>query len=254
MSDYFLSDVHLRLDRPERGRKLARLVDSLSGDDRITVVGDLCDFWFESRQDWDQADQCPGLSALRAFQQRGGSLRILLGNHDAWLGPFYESFFGLVIDPEPLEVESHGLRLRLEHGHRRKGKRAWKAWMEGRAFFRTFGRLPDWMARALEYRLDSAKKTGKAESDRRMIQSYRMFVNGLESAPDLAIFGHVHQVVDEDLDRSRMVVLGDWIAGASYLEVDDDEARLVVVSAQDSATEGARLDRARPLKRLRDAT
>ncbi len=227
MPDYFLSDVHLRLDRPDRGRRLARLVDSLAGEDRVTIVGDLCDFWFASREDRGQAERCPGLSALRAFQGRGGQVRILLGNHDGWLGPFYESFFGVAIDPEPLMVESHGLRLRLEHGHHRKGKRVWKAWMEGRTFLRAFRLLPGGLARALEHRLVSVNEARKAESNRRLTEAYREFVRDLADAPDLAVFGHVHQVVDDSVDRTRLVVLGDWLRAASYLRIDGEGARLV---------------------------
>ena len=47
LAAYFASDVHLRLDRPERGRRFARFVGGLEpGVDTLTIVGDLCDFWY----------------------------------------------------------------------------------------------------------------------------------------------------------------------------------------------------------------
>ncbi|HEU5119099.1 MAG TPA: UDP-2,3-diacylglucosamine diphosphatase [Isosphaeraceae bacterium] len=240
MPDYFLSDVHLRLDRPDRGRRLARLVDTLTSEDRVFGVGDLCDFWFASREDRGQAERCPGLSALRAFQGRGGKVRILLGNHDGWLGPFYESFFGVAIDPEPLRVESHGLRLRLEHGHHRKGKRVWKRWMEGRTFLRAFRMLPERLARGLEQRLDSVNEARKAESDRRMTEAYREFVGELADTPDFAVFGHVHKMLYEPVGRTRLVVLGDWLRAASYLRIDGEGARLVKESEESSVSKPVR--------------
>ncbi len=240
MPDYFLSDVHLRLDRPDRGRRLARLVDSLTSEDRVTIVGDLCDFWFSTREDHGQAEQCVGFASLRSFQGRGGALRILLGNHDAWLGPFYESFFEISIDPEPLEIESHGLRIRLEHGHQQKGKRVWKRWLEGGTFFNLFRMLPNGLARMLEHRLDSVNDARKGESDLRLTEAYRGFVRNLENPPDLAVFGHVHRIADERLDQTRFVVLGDWLEQASYLVVDAEGARLVIVTDRPLASETAR--------------
>ena len=119
MPDYFLSDVHLRLDEPDRGRRLARLVDRLGPEDSLTIVGDLCDFWYAARQ--YRADPMRvrrALAALASFRRRGGSITILAGNHDAWIGPFYERTLGARFLPDTLEVEIQGLRIYLAHGHR----------------------------------------------------------------------------------------------------------------------------------------
>src|SRR5262249_39667858 len=71
---YCASDVPLRLDRPERGRRLARWVSRLESDDQLYVVGDLCDFWYGSRQRGADPMTCAGLRALAEFRARGGSL------------------------------------------------------------------------------------------------------------------------------------------------------------------------------------
>ncbi len=47
---YFASDIHLRPDRSERGRRFARLVGDLSREDHLVLAGDICDFWFASRR------------------------------------------------------------------------------------------------------------------------------------------------------------------------------------------------------------
>lgn len=226
MADYFLSDVHLRHDRPDRGERLARLVDGLGPADRLFVVGDLCDFWFASRQHRRGLGRCPGLRSLVAFRERGGELILMLGNHDAWLGPFYEANLGVGVRPEPLELESYGRRLRLAHGHRVKGKSWWKGAMEGRAFLRAFGLLPRSLAWGLEALLDRVNERGRAESERRMIAGYREAAESARGGADLLIFGHVHRVVDETTRGARFVVLGDWLVGASYLRIDEREAAL----------------------------
>jgi UDP-2,3-diacylglucosamine hydrolase len=221
LADYFLSDVHLRLDRPDRGRRLAGLVDRLDGADRLVVVGDLCDFWFASRQGGADPALCPGLRAFRDFRARGGAAILVLGNHDAWLGAYYRERLGLEVRDEPLRLESHGLRLHLAHGHRvRKGKSPWKAAMEGRAFLRAFGALPRPVASGLESLLDAVNARGKAEADRRLAAAYREVADGLAGSADLVVFGHVHRPLDDDLGRPRLVVLGDWLASSSYLRID----------------------------------
>ena len=82
---YFASDIHLRPDRPDRGERFARWLATLQpGVDDVCLVGDLCDFWFASRQQqgWDLP--CAGLRALAGFTAQGGVLTILPGNHDAY--------------------------------------------------------------------------------------------------------------------------------------------------------------------------
>ena len=70
MAEYFLSDVHLRLDHPGRGERLAWLADTLRPDDRLTIVGDLCDFWFAARQSSGNPARCAGLPAEQQLHER----------------------------------------------------------------------------------------------------------------------------------------------------------------------------------------
>ena len=83
MAVYLASDVHLRLDCPARGRRFARFLAGLDPEqDTLTIVGDLCDFWFVARQLRNAPLVCTGLSALADFRSRGGGVTILLA-----LGP-----------------------------------------------------------------------------------------------------------------------------------------------------------------------
>jgi len=228
MPTYFASDVHLRLDHPDRGARFGRWVDALRPDDTLTIVGDLCDFWFAARQRRADPMSCRGLRALADFSTRGGALTILLGNHDAWLGPFYERVLGAVLATEPLEVSAGGLRLHLVHGHRVGARPPWKGIMESRAFLTAFGMTPEPAARLLNVRLDFVNELHRAEATLRHLRRYRGYANALSPPPDLVVFGHVHALVDDDTHAPRTVVLGSWLLGGSYLRVDDQGARLVV--------------------------
>jgi UDP-2,3-diacylglucosamine hydrolase len=227
VADYFLSDVHIRLDRPDRDARLLRFLDRLEPGDRLFIVGDLCDFWFASQQRHHPDAVTPGLLALKRFAERGGPLVLLLGNHDAWLGEFYRRQLGVEITEEPLEVESYGLTLRLEHGHRNKGKRFWKAMLEGPTFFEVFSRLPHPVARLAQRLLEHVNDRTRDAADRQMIAAYETFVGTLRPAPDLAVFGHVHRVHDARRGPTRVVVLGDWFEGICFLRIDERGAEHV---------------------------
>jgi UDP-2,3-diacylglucosamine hydrolase len=235
VADYFTSDVHLRFDESGRAARFARFVGGLGAEDTLTIAGDLCDFWLSSRQaDRDPAG-CPGLRALLDFQARGGSLAILLGNHDAWLGPLYARWFGPVVRPEPYPVVSHGHRVLAVHGHLLGARKPWKALMEGRAFLRAFAALPEPLARAAEARLKARNDESLVETHARHLAVYRGFAGENADAADLVLFGHVHETFDEPVGRARLIVLGDWFEGGSYLRIDGGGPRFVVETATSHA-------------------
>lgn len=231
MAAYFTSDVHLRLDHPDRGGRFARWVDRLEPGDSLVVAGDLCDFWFASRQHAAGPLACPGLRALAEFRRRGGALTLLAGNHDASLGPVFETTLGARLAAEPLVVEAYGLRVHLVHGHRLGARRAWKGVLESRAFARAFGRVPVPLARGLEALLERTNARGLAASDSRHLAAYRRYAERHTGAADLVVFGHVHRATDEAAGRSRLIVLGSWLRGSSFLKIDSAGATLM---AQDS--------------------
>lgn len=230
MADYFVSDLHLRPDRPERGARLRRFLQALERDDRLFVVGDLCDFWFASRHRADAGDECDGLRALADRQGRGGHVTVLLGNHDAWLGPYYAERLGLSVEPrDVLEVGSHGARLHLAHGHLVGARAAWKGVMESRAFLTGFRHLPRSFARGLEHALDRSNDRTREADDRRHFTAFRRYASALDDRIDLVVLGHVHRA-HLDLEHAPgVVVLGDWKRRTSYLRIDAHGARFHVV-------------------------
>lgn len=222
MADVLLSDVHLRLDHPKRGERLARVVDSLAPSDRLTIVGDLCDFWFASRQYRADPRLCAGLRSLLDFRARGGSLTLMLGNHDAWLGSYYQQLFEIEVTPEPFRFESHGLRLHLAHGHRVKSKMWWKHLMEGRLFIEMFRRLPGPLAHPLQAMLEHVNERTRERAEVRMIDEFWEYARELSDPTDLVVFGHVHRVHDSGhATNPRLIVLGDWTERTNYLRIDD---------------------------------
>ena len=231
MSDYFLSDVHLRLDQPDRGRRLADLVDRLGSGDSLTIVGDLCDFWYAARQWRSDPMSCAGLRSLAGFRDRGGGITILAGNHDAWLGPFYERTLGARFLPDDLDVEVQGLRTHLAHGHRLGAHTPWKTVLKSRAFLAAFRQVPSPLADALGAQLRRTNHKNQEAFDRRGLRVYRGYADRLAGAYDLVILGHVHSPLDTGAARPRLVVLGGWYAHSCYLVVEEGRVSHVVETA-----------------------
>lgn len=219
MSDYFISDIHLRSDHPERARRLVRFLGRLNPDDRLIIAGDLCDFWMASRQTEETLLRDEGLAALADFRASGGDLLILPGNHDLWLCPFFEKRLRATILAEPANLVSHGTRVHLVHGHLLGARRKWKAFLESREFFRAFGLVPYPMARLLDVVLEKKNLRGLTDDERRHLAVYREYAAGPRDEADLVIFGHVHRAVDEP-GPPRLVVLGGWQVRSSYLKID----------------------------------
>jgi UDP-2,3-diacylglucosamine hydrolase len=226
--DYFLSDVHLRLDEPDRGLRLAALVDRLGAGDTLTIVGDLCDFWYAARQIDADPMTCPGLRSLASFRDRGGAITVLAGNHDAWIGPFYERTIGATFWPDSLEVRVQGLRLWISHGHLLGAHTPWKTVLQGRAFLAAFRRVPSPLANLLGAQLRRTNFKNQEAFDRKGLAVYRKYADRHTGDHDIIILGHVHSPLDTAPNRPRLVVLGSWHAHTCYLVVEDGAASHVV--------------------------
>jgi UDP-2,3-diacylglucosamine hydrolase len=238
VAHFFIADVHLRLDQPTRGRRLAAWVDCLEPSDELTIVGDLCDFWFAARQSHRDWGDCPGLSALSRYSRRGGRLTILAGNHDNWLGARYVSRLGARFVPDTLDLEIDGVRIHLAHGHRLGGVGRLKRIMESRAFLHAFGLTPGPIARRLEARLDKTNTTHRSRDDQRQSTKFERYTESLSDRFDLVVIGHLHLRIDTMIGSTRMIVPGSWHEAANYVVV--DQGRIETVSRADGASQEPR--------------
>ena len=223
MTHFFASDVHLRLDRPHRSRRFAEFVRELNSSDTLLIAGDLCDFWFCTRQ-VQGGELCDGLRALQDFRQQGGEIVVLVGNHDRWMSPFYQEIFDATCVSEPFLVQVGARRVHVVHGHREAGRFAWKRLLETRFFFTFFALLPGAIANHLEAALMGEKSRKYAAKNKRLMAAYRRYVAARADEADLFVFGHVHERSDEEVGAARLVVLGDWNEKGGYLTVNPTEA------------------------------
>jgi UDP-2,3-diacylglucosamine hydrolase len=233
VAHYFASDVHLRFDRPDRDRRFSDWLSRLTPEDALLIAGDLCDFWMASRESTGGLMRSESLRSLAEFRHSGGALSIMPGNHDAWLCPFYERELGARIVPDPYDFTVYGLRLRVVHGHLLGARRAWKALMEGRAFFSGFGHVPLPLAHLLDSVLSWNNDRKLLSDEERHLQVFRAYASRFRGLADLVIIGHVHRAVDESQSEPRMIVLGGWQARSTFLKVDERGAKFQVEEIRD---------------------
>ncbi|MDQ7797713.1 MAG: UDP-2,3-diacylglucosamine diphosphatase [Candidatus Edwardsbacteria bacterium] len=118
---YFISDVHLGSaghsgsDR-EKLSKLGLLFDRITGPgDRLFILGDLFDFWFEYRS-VIQKEHLEILGRFKDLRSRGVAVDLLVGNHDFWIGDFLSRELGITVHRQSLALESGGKKMFLAHG------------------------------------------------------------------------------------------------------------------------------------------
>ena len=247
MSLYFASDQHICLTHPERGRRFARFLSLLDPkSDRLIIAGDLCDFWFVSRESRrPEATDEAGLKTLREFIDAGGKVTLLPGNHDMHLESFYRKALGLSFSGD-LDLEIPGerpatesLKTRVVHGHLLGGRSQWKGLMEGRGFLAGFKSLPRPVADNLAGLLRKYNSRNRHEDNLRHYHVYEDHVRGAKPSQfshyDIFVLGHVHQTIctripigteadDGDAPTTLMVVLGHWFHRASWFRIDPDLA------------------------------
>ena len=117
---YFVADAHLRFDRDEEERdKQAHLIAFLqhlkNRAERLYILGDLFDFWFEYKYVIPRIG-IKVLYALYDLIRSGTEIVYIGGNHDFWVGPFLSDEIGVRTVHEPMEIKHQGLRLYIAHG------------------------------------------------------------------------------------------------------------------------------------------
>lgn len=230
-SIYFVSDTHFKyhnIGGVERDKRniFFRFLRDIRGADKLFLVGDIFDFWFEYRytipgQYWDV---CYNLQLLR---ESGTGIYITGGNHDFWLGPFITDIMKFKVLPQLSSHELQGRKVVLTHGDMLlpgdRGYKLLKKIIRSRAVIKlaemvhpdilfSFARIfsstsKDFTGRQTEYWAD--RITGMAEN------SFFRWDN------DTFIMGHVHKPVFRRFGSRVFSILGDWENHFSYLLLRD---------------------------------
>ena len=150
---YFISDVHLGELPPaqekERVFRFLNFLRQLENDaTRIFFVGDLFDFWFEYKYAIPKK-HFPILYQLARLRERDIEIHYLPGNHDFWLGSFFNNELGIHTYDNEWQGVISGKKFYLFHGDgvakKDVGYRMLRKFLRNRINLKLFRLIhPDW--------------------------------------------------------------------------------------------------------------
>jgi len=230
MKAFFFSDVHLGLgpresEKAKENRLLSFLHAILPETEQLFIGGDLFDFWF----DYDTV--IPRgfhrtLAALQEFSDAGKTIHYLVGNHDCWMGDFFQTEIGATLHRDPFETLVQGKRVYLHHGdglaENDLGYRLIRPLLRHPVavwFYRWLH--PDIGVRIAHRTSLSSRSyttTKHYGEENGMIRCAEQIIAG---GVDIVVMGHHHKPSSVALGTGTYVNLGDWITYNTYGEMSE---------------------------------
>ena len=227
----FIADLHLGLpgDTPERAESVAAFIRGLSGNvSHLYIVGDLFDFWFEYRR------VVPAVAPRVVFElynlaRTGTIITLLAGNHDFWFGPYLHDAVGLRVARDDLTVSHQGRTILLHHGDGLypddHGYRLLKKIIRNPHVIRLFRWIhPDiaWRIAMLTSKTSRKYLSPPPQKAEHAVKLFREIADRrLGDECDAAVYGHTHVPFVEERSAGTLVLLGDWIAHATYVMLEN---------------------------------
>ena len=235
MRAYFFSDVHLGLgprevEKAKENRLLEFLRTVLPDTDQLFIVGDLFDFWFDYRTVIPRGFHRT-LSALQEFTDAGKTVHYLVGNHDCWMGDFFETEIGAVLHREPFEITVQNMRVYIHHGDgladNDLGYRVIKPVLRNPFAVWMYRWLHPDIAVRIAHRTSVSSRayttTKHYGEEQGMLRFAERVIAG---GADVVVMGHHHRPSTVQLGRGTYVNLGDWITYNTYGEMSEGSISL----------------------------
>lgn len=233
---YFFSDVHLgmkssKLERVKERRLLSFLDHVASHGERLFIVGDLFEFWFEYRTVIPRGHM-KVLSALVRLRELGLDVHYVAGNHDFWMRDFFSRELDITVHFEPLDITLDGKRFFLHHGDgiaaNDGGYRLMKRIFRYPPNITLYSLIhPDLgipLAKWVSNLSRNHSQHGGPPNDR----DYRAMAKArFGEGFDYAIFGHIHYPNIQEYGPKTYVSLGDWIDHFTYALFDGEQIQLL---------------------------
>jgi len=217
---YFISDVHLGLENPEKEAKkenlLVGFLNHIKGKaEKLYILGDLFDYWFEYRE-VIQKGNFRTLNALWELSRSGTEIQYFIGNHDFLHRDFFEKEIGIILRPEPITETIHGKKFFLGHGDgfvkNDYGYLVLKAILRNKFIQSIYSLIhPD-------LGIYIAKSTSKKSREYTAAKDYGEIDGLCEASEDIirkgadyVIFGHTHMRMFKKFENGYYINLGTWL-------------------------------------------
>ncbi len=236
MALYIFSDAHLGADPPEKEAikvsKIAALFELVKDDgDRLVILGDLFDFWFEYRHAIPK-EHHDVLFMLSDLVRHGVKIDYVSGNHDFWMGDFFARQMGITLHRDALDLEYDGKRLHLIHGdglaRADRSYRLLKRILRHRVNVWLYRKLPPDWAMPLAKRVSGSSRRYTSRRDQTFAADYEMYAKErlVSSGYDIVAIGHLHIPVMKSFGGRVYINTGDFIEHFTYAKLSGGEIRL----------------------------
>ena len=240
MALYIFSDAHLGAnDSDKEQQKVSKIVELFgkvqADGDRLIILGDLFDFWFEYKHAIPK-DHHRVLFLLQGLLDRGVTIDYVSGNHDFWMGGFFEKEMGMNVHRDAVDIEYDGKRLHLIHGDglakRDRGYRILKRILRNRFNIWLYRKLPpDWAIPLAKAVSGSSRKYTSTRKDHTFAPDYAAYARRkLVEGYDVVAIGHLHIPVYTEHDEGVYINTGDFINHFSYARIGDGKVELQYLS------------------------
>ncbi len=232
----FVSDIHLGIadTAAEKAREtiFEKFLDDIRGDlTHLYIVGDLFDFWYEYNHVIPKA-YFGVLNRLMNLRNDGVEMHYLAGNHDFFLGRFFDEQLGITTWPDEYTFELAGKSFYLFHGDglakKDKGYRFLKRILRSKLNQRVFRWLhPD--AGIPFARKVSGTSRGYTDTinEKRDETDYVEFAEAcFDKGFDYVMMGHRHNPLVHERGGCKYINLGDWLTYFSYAVFDGKDLKL----------------------------
>ncbi len=222
---YFISDAHLGIEtkevEQEKETQLIAFLGKVKKDGKqLFIVGDLFDFWFEYRTVIPKGYHRL-LTKLEELTKNGIEISYLAGNHDFYLGKFFEDELGIKVFPKPFSTSIGKKTFYLHHGDGLANDDL------GYTILKKVLRSPiniwlySWLHPDIGILL--AKLTSRRSRDYTSQKNYgaedgmvKFAEQKIYEGVDYVIMGHHHKPTVHPLGNGYYVNLGDWITHFTY--------------------------------------
>lgn len=235
MALYIFSDAHLGAHSPEvEAAKLVaikRLFEKVHSDgDRLIILGDLFDFWFEYKHAIPKTYHRV-LVQLTQLVDSGIKVDYVSGNHDFWMDDFFEKEVGVKLHRDIFNTTYNGKKLHLLHGDglakADRGYRVLKSIFRNRLNIRLYRLLPPDWAFPLAKAVSGSSREYTSKRDNSFAVEYEAYAKGmLGEGYDVVVIGHLHLPVIKVFDSGVYINSGDFISHFSYVKITDAEVNL----------------------------
>jgi len=213
-------------------RKLLSFLDYVAAaGEKLFIVGDLFDFWFEYRSVIPRG-YTRVLCALSQLAELDKELHYIAGNHDFWMRDFLAKELRFQIHMEPLAIDIRGKRFFIHHGdgisRKDRGYRILKRVFRNRINIFLYSLLhPDLGIPLAKWVSSLSRQYTEHKGVPDDTDYLQLAVQKFQEGFDFVVMGHLHMPNYQVIGEKVYVNLGDWIDHFTYAVFDGVEMRLL---------------------------